>query len=237
MLTATMTSTRAKRLSSIDAAPVDPAAANLARRAEIGEERRMRTRATLIQAAITVLGHEEGRFATVDEIIGKAGVARGTFYNHFEGRDQFLVAVSHELSHAFNAALDSSVGGTADPALRAATWTRSYLRRVRADPPWGWAVVNVGLNGRHLLGEETYNAARRNIAVARKLGTFKVPNAEAALDIGVGVVFAAALTVLRGPTRPDHPEATAYMLLLALGVSPAKAQEIVARPLPTLPGF
>lgn len=213
---------------------IDPVAANLARRAEIGEERRKRTRTALIKAAIIALGHEEGRFATIDDVIGKAGLARGTFYNHFEGRDQFLEAVSYQISHDFNAALDRSVGDNADPAHRATIWVRHYLRRMRSDPRWGWAVVNVGLNGRHLLGEETYNAARLNIAAACKLGVFKVPNAEAALDSSVGIVFASALAILRGPTRADYPEATAYILLLALGVLSASAKELVARPLPEL---
>lgn len=197
----------------------------------------MRTRSALLQAAIEVLGHEEGRFATVDDIIRKADVSRGTFYNHFEGREKFLEAVAYQLSHDFNVALDKAGGGIGDPAVRAANWTRQYLRRMRAEPRWGWAVVNVGINGRHLLGEETYTAVRANIAAARKLGTFDVPNSVAALAMGVGAVFASALTILREQTKPDHPEATAYMLLLALGVPSPTAREIVSKPLAKLPEF
>jgi AcrR family transcriptional regulator len=214
----------------------ETSASSLQRRAEIGEERRARTRRTILEAAIAVLGHESGRLATVDDVIGKAGVSRGTFYNYFEGRDQLLEAVAHQLSHDFNEALDRSIGDS-NPALRAATFTRQYLRRMRADPRWGWAAVNVGLNGRHLFGEATFAVARDNIARGRKLGVFNVPNADAALDISVGTVFSSGLTILRDPTKPDHPEAAAYMLLLALGVPAAKARDYTSKPLAKLPGF
>lgn len=214
-----------------------PGGLDPARRAEIGEARRMRTRAALIDAAIAVLGEEDGRFASVDDIIKRAEVARGTFYNHFDSKDQFLDAVAFELSHEFNLALDKSIGGKSDPALRAATWTRQYLRRMRLDPHWGWAVINVGLNGSHLLGEETHRAVRSNTAVGTRLGVFTVPSRDAALDLSVGTVFASAFTVLRGQTKPDHPEATAYMLLLGLGVPPERAAELVREPLPPIPRF
>jgi AcrR family transcriptional regulator len=206
-----------------------------ARRAEIGEARRMRSRAALIDAAITVLGHAEGRFATVDDVLRKSAISRGTFYNHFDGREQFLEAVAYKLSHDFNDAIDATIAAHPDPALRAAIWTRHYLRRVRSDPHWGWAVVNVGLNGTHLLGEETYRAARANNAEGYRVGTFNVANADVALDLSMGIVFSSALTILRGPTKPDHPEATACVLLIGLGVPAERAKEIVAMPLKTVP--
>src|SRR3954471_6721817 len=118
------------------------AAVNLARRAELGEQKRMRTRAALLRAALSVLGKESGRFATVDNVITESGMARGTFYNYFDSRDQLFAAVAYELSHDFNSALEASLVAGADPAKRASTWVRQYLRRVRADRQWGWAFVN-----------------------------------------------------------------------------------------------
>lgn len=195
----------------------------------------MRSRATLIDAAISVLGHAEGRFTTVDDVIRKAQVSRSTFYNHFDSRDQFLGAVAHRLSHDFNAAIDATMAAHPDPALRAAIWTRCYLRRMRSDPHWGWAVVNVGLNGPHLLGEETYRAASANTAEGHRLGVFSVRNRDVALDLSMGLVFASALTILRGSTRADHAEATAYVMLIGLGVPAERAQEIVSTPLKAIP--
>lgn len=194
----------------------------------------MRSRAALIDAAISVLGHAEGRFASVDDVLRKAQVSRGTFYNHFDGKEQFLDAVAYQLSHDFNEAIDATIVAHPDPALRAAIWTRHYLRRVRSDPHWGWAVVNVGLNGTHLLGEETNKAAYANTVEGIKQGIFNVPNRDVAMDLSMGIVFAAALTILRGHTKADHPETTACTLLIGLGVPAQRAKEIVSMPLKTV---
>ena len=213
------------------------AAINLARRAELGEQKRMRTRAALLRAAISVLGKESGRFATVDNVITESGMARGTFYNYFDSRDQLFAAVACELSHDFNSALDASLVAGADPAKRASTWIRHYLRRVRADRQWGWAFVNASLNGPKLFGDESYHEALQTIAAGCATGVFQVGNREAALDVALGAVLVSAMTILQGPTKPDHPEATTEFILRALGVSVSQARRVVSLPLPDLRTF
>jgi AcrR family transcriptional regulator len=212
-------------------------AANLARRAELGELKRMRTRAALLRAAISVLGTEGGRVATVDNVISASGMARGTFYNYFESRERLFEAVAYELSHDFNSALDASLVGGADPAKRASTWIRQYLRRVRRDRQWGWAFVNVSLNGPKLFGDESYNEALQTIAAGCATGVFHVGNRDAALNVALGGVLVSAMGILQGPTKPDHPEVTAELVLRALGVPASQAQRVVSQPLPELPRF
>lgn len=212
------------------------AKADRERRIEVGEVRRMRTRTLLLDAAMTVLGHEGGRLATVEEIIGKASVSRGSFYNHFDGREQFLEAVAYHLSHEFNTDLEASLGGDNDAAKRGATWIRQYLHRVRSDPEWGWALVNVSLNGSKLLGEETYMVAHNNIALGCKQKLWKVHDLDAAVDLAVGTVLAAAIRILHGPTKSSHPEETAYIILSSLGTPVDQIKHLIAMPLPEV-GF
>lgn len=183
---------------------------------------------------MSALGHEGGRLATVDELIAAAGVSRATFYNHFDGREKLLEAVSFQLSHDFNSSLDRTLGPGADPAARAATWIRHYLHRVRAEPDWGWTLVNVSFSGSRLLGEESYNAARSNLEVGCETGVFKIADRDAVLDLTLGGVLAAAISILRGLVSPAHPEATAYAALRAYGVSEAKAKRLIDEPLRAL---
>ena len=164
-----------------------------------------------------MLGKESGRLATVDDVISESGMARGTFYNYFEGREQLFEAVAYELSHDFNSTLEASLADGAEPARRASTWIRQYLRRLRADRQWGWALVNVSLNGPKLFGDESYNEALQTIAAGCASGVFKVGNRDAAPDLALGSVLISAMTILQGPTRPDHPEATAELILRAFG--------------------
>ena len=99
------------------------------------------------------------------------------------------------------------------------------------------ALVNVSLNGPKLFGDESYNEALQTIAAGCATGIFKVTNREAALDVALGGVLVAAMTILQAPTKPDHPEATTELILRALGVPGSQAQRIVSLPLPELAPF
>ncbi|MGH8247774.1 MAG: TetR family transcriptional regulator, partial [Gammaproteobacteria bacterium] len=55
------------------------------RRAEIGAERRLRTRTAMLDAALDLLGHSHGRTTRIEDVCAKARIARGTFYNYFTG--------------------------------------------------------------------------------------------------------------------------------------------------------
>lgn len=60
-------------------ANVDPV-----RRAEISHEKRARTRARLIAAAHALFARQAVESVTVDDVMKEAGVAKGTFYVHFD---------------------------------------------------------------------------------------------------------------------------------------------------------
>ena len=66
---------------------------SLERRAEIGRERRERTRGKLIAAAARVIAARGEDNARIDDFITEAGVARGTFYNYFLTREELIEAV------------------------------------------------------------------------------------------------------------------------------------------------
>lgn len=59
-------------------ARIDPA-----RRAQIGRDRRARTRSQLIEAARALYSRSAIEAVTVDEVVEEAAVAKGTFYVHF----------------------------------------------------------------------------------------------------------------------------------------------------------
>ncbi|HNN08489.1 MAG TPA: helix-turn-helix domain-containing protein, partial [Azospira sp.] len=57
-------------------------------RTRVGQERRERTRAKLLAAALPVFAKHGADAAIIDSIIQQAGVARGTFYNYFRTNDE-----------------------------------------------------------------------------------------------------------------------------------------------------
>jgi AcrR family transcriptional regulator len=104
---------------------------NLARRAEIGSAKRARTRAAILDAAREC--YAAGPM-TVDAVMQAAGLAKGTFYVHFED----LAALEAELGAALIAELDERLQparlATSEPLTRLATAATILLRDLAAQP-------------------------------------------------------------------------------------------------------
>ncbi len=81
---------------------------------------------------------------TIDDVIAEAGVARGTFYNYFETRDDLLIAVASEVSERLFAQR-AMIRRLADPADRVASTIRLFVGMAAEDPIFGWIIVRIAL--------------------------------------------------------------------------------------------
>src|SRR5262249_6370216 len=113
----------------------------ISRRAEIGRERRLRMRNRLIAAAARVIASHGSERATIETCIQAAGVARGTFYNHFKTREELLDALWTSIGHDPFLEIQNACSDLVDPAERFAAVTRLVLLRAADDPTWGWLIV------------------------------------------------------------------------------------------------
>lgn len=75
------------------------------------------TRRSLFAAAVEVIAEDGYAAASIDKIVGRADVAKGTFYNYFETRqdlfDQLLPNLGERLLEYIRAHLDESLRGIA----------------------------------------------------------------------------------------------------------------------------
>jgi AcrR family transcriptional regulator len=106
------------------------------RRAEIGREKRARTRAQLVAAANSLYAVQAVESVTVDDIVREAGVAKGTFYVHFTGLDALNAAVAEALVRSLDELLQPVRLSVDDPAVRIAYGCSSSreLPRSEASP-------------------------------------------------------------------------------------------------------
>ena len=65
---------------------------NYFRTQAIGSGKRNRTRSVLIDSAIDVFSEKGIEEASIHEITAIAGLANGTFYNHFKDKDELAIA-------------------------------------------------------------------------------------------------------------------------------------------------
>lgn len=206
---------------------------DLQRRAEIGRERRARTRSKILSAAFNCFGHEAGLFTSAEDIATAAGVTRVTFYNHFANLGELRDALSSELTQDFLEAVTETVARLDDPRARASVATRSYLHRARGDKRWAWSMLNLSASG-VIFGTETYKQAEITVREGMDAGLLSIRDSVLGRDLILGSALAAIATMLRQETEPDYPEAIVERILAGLGVSADMAKALAWLPMPPL---
>ena len=209
-----------------------PRAMKSSRRAVIGQGKRERTRATLIEAAYRVIAQKETESVTIDDIIAEAGVARGTFYNYFQTREDVLISVAVFLRDEMVQRLEPQQADS-DPAERIATAirqlgtrvahnVRQLLHRALHDPTWGWVVVRIGL-AINPLRETIETGMMTDLEAGIQQGRFNVESVQAAVTLILGTGFMALRRILEEQTEDNFPEQVTKIILQALGIAEAHA--------------
>lgn len=201
---------------------------DLARRAEIGRHRRARTRAQLMQAARALCADRPLESVTIDDLVNEAGVAKGTFYGHFEHLPDLQAAVADELAQELDDLLQPFRLQLAHPIERIAAGCAAFIREALQNPAWGslvarsaWALPSVA------------SAARANLREDLRLATAKGLLGAITPDLGFQVVSGILLQAMRaaGERRlsPSDAPAMVEAILRALGIASAEAHAIVER--------
>ncbi|MEO1233941.1 MAG: TetR/AcrR family transcriptional regulator [Myxococcota bacterium] len=198
---------------------------NLKRRAEIGRERRARTRAQLVEAALRVFAGKGLDAATTQDFYEEAGVSRGTFYNYFETKEDVLTAVANRLADALNEEILSETEGVEGAPERVAWTVERFVGRALTHP--GPSQVMVDIAARQaliLIGETSEGNMRADLETGRAQGLFTIEDDEMAANIIVGVSMQAIRSILAGRAGPEHVYLAARSVLLAYGTPQARAE-------------
>ena len=122
---------------------------DLARRAEIGREKRARTRAQIVEAGLVLLAERPPEALTVDAIVEAAGVAKGTFYYHFQSVEELVERTRN--GGAEIVALLKTGSAFYAPATSAIAMAESYLRdKKRVLPCAAFLEGEYGVNGYYM---------------------------------------------------------------------------------------
>ncbi len=78
---------------------------------------------------------------TVDAVVEAAGVAKGTFYYHFESIEALAAAVGERLAESFDRLLAPARLELRDPVARISYALTKFLEKAIADPSWARLVI------------------------------------------------------------------------------------------------
>lgn len=197
------------------------------------DRRREATRSRLLSALRgLLLSRGVGDF-TIEEITEAADVGKGTFYHHFDSKEDALqtIATAHVIEQS--QAIKRLASTIEDPAEVIAVAFRHTLRQLTQDPIYRWFVLSSEMP-RDKLNEVVGAGGRRDIERGVAEGRFRTPFSPTLFHFLLGGGIAVAAGHLEGTmTDPDLDAATAYVLC-CLGIDPEEASEITSRPLPEL---
>jgi AcrR family transcriptional regulator len=192
---------------------------NLARRAEIGSAKRARTRAAILDAARECYAAGP---VTVDAVMQAAGLAKGTFYVHFED----LAALEAELGATLIAELDERLQPArltvSDPLTRIATAVTILLRALAAEPSSARLAARATPNIPGV-SQAVYARLREDLATARKAGRLALSSINLAARLITAVGLQAAEDLGRGRIDACAIPDIVRAILRALGCAPDDA--------------
>ncbi len=196
--------------------------------------RQQRTRAQLTRAAAQVIAEKGVEGLRLRDVTDGADIGFGSFYSHFESKEQLVDAVRLALMSSLAENLIAHVAAFDDPAEAGCAAHRWFVRTATEDPPTARLVVQLD-RADVLFQEMIMPYARPLLERGIAGGRFPAMDVTTTLTYVVGATIAVTRAVLEGRLGPEAETATAEVLLRALGLDGAQAAELAHRELP-LPG-
>jgi AcrR family transcriptional regulator len=193
-----------------------------------GHKKRERTHDQLIAAGLQVLA-DKGESLTISDVVARAQVSNGTFYNYFTDRNELIDALA-EHSLISLAALAASETTDQDPARRFAVATGRVLKRAVEDPTWGQTVLRL-TDHRWSFRHEIHRYLSEDLTAGLEQNRFAFGADEITLDLVVGLLTMSIRRIVRGDAGPGHVERVVERALMTLGVSKDEAEVLVAQAL------
>ena len=199
------------------------------------DRRKARTRQALIDAAVRLIADGRGDRASIQEITEEADIGFGSFYNHFDTKEQLFQTASEEVLERWGQLIDRASAGITDPGERYAVGTRITGRLGWTHPDIAGFLVGAGLAVLDIpIG--LVPRALRDIQAGQAAGRFTAPDAEIALSAATGGMLGLFRMRRRHPERVTETtvDQLAEADLRMLGVPADEAARLAALPLPPI---
>ena len=201
---------------------------NLERRAEIGREKRARTKAQLIAAANALYSTRPWESVTVDEVVSEAGVAKGTFYTHFNDLNELAAAVADELVKSVDELIQPYRLSLPDPLLRIAFGCDAFFQKSLDDRLW--ASLAARMAGSYpTVGKVARKRFSEDLSEALKQSSQAGLSLQLALEVSIEIVVQVMAAIGEGRLKDGDRTEAVRCILTAVGVRGRDAASICAR--------
>jgi AcrR family transcriptional regulator len=172
------------------------------------------------------------------EITQAADVGMGSFYNHFDSKEELFAAAVADVMDSHGALLDQLTASLDDPAEKFARSVRLTGRLFRRSPQVTLVLL---ANGLKLISSDRGLGPRglRDINDAVAAGRFRVDDPKLAMAVAAGALMGLGQLLQDEPSRDAALAADRVTedLLCMFGLPAEDAHDICQRPLPDVDGL
>lgn len=199
------------------------------------DRRRERTRKELLGAARALIAENGVADLRVSDVTERIDIALGSFYSHFETKDDIIEAVVSETVTALADSIGDVVDQFEDPAEAMSVGIRQVIGICDTDPQLARLLVRLE-DAEPRFEQMVWGRTQRVMRRGVKTGRFRVDDWALALTIAIAGVLATIRAVVDGRVKRDPATACAVALLRSVGIDHDEAIEIANRPLPSITG-
>ena len=178
--------------------------------------RAQRTRQALIEAGFELLAERPIDAIAIDEVVARAGVAKGSFFNHFTDKPGFGNAIAEEVRRELESRVDAANAGVTDPVLRIAGGMKVGVQFALTDRKHAIVMLR-GLDVSTAIDHELNRGLRADIEALVSAGLVRPEAATSGVRFWLGLCQVAMLNVIeRQHSRAEAASRLREMLVLGL---------------------
>jgi AcrR family transcriptional regulator len=192
------------------------------------QSRTVHTRAAIENAAIGLFAQSPIDAVTIDDIVGAAEVAKGTFYRHFKDKRALVEALAIAIRRDIEPVIAQANEGFADPAMRLARGIAVYIRFAFDQPDRALLLGQID-DSTLSASSELNKGLISDLEHGLKTGRFSFDGIDAAMVFVAGSARVIVLNTTRaasGVAGESRAQQMVAMVLRGLGMTGAEPNEI-----------
>lgn len=194
--------------------------------------RAARTREALLAAGFDLLAERPIDAIAIDAVVARAGVAKGSFFNHFADKQAFAEAISAQVRGELEQRVDAANQGVADPVERLAGGMGVCASFAREHPKRA-AVMLRGLERATARAHPLNRGLLSDIEAASAAGVVRPAAANTGVLYWLGLCQALILNLIDRPLSDAEADVRFREMLVlglsGLGVTQARIDQLVSR--------
>ncbi len=194
-------------------------------------KRRRKTRGALLAAGHKLMAARSIDALAIDDIVQEAGVAKGSFYNHFEGKDDFATTIRDEIRSDVEASIKQVNAGVEDPARRVVRSVSIYVNYILESAERA-SVMRRLISGSVSADSPLNEGVVSDITAGLRSGRFIVPSVQAGALFVMGACQISLMEAAEEPSRAVTITITQQLcalLLRGLGLAFGEAELLSAQ--------